>query len=240
MYRAGGYGIDLAHQVGVPLSAVGLATAPLAALRAWFAIPALVAALFLISLTVVDVARTQPPRGTGAAWRFRVGVAVMMMLQPIARTWGRLRHRELARRELPRAMSIPGPATVLTRGVVLLPDRGDRSGLAAKIVLQLRRHGMRVLPASGWEDYDARVVGSLLLYGELVTSAYPAGSVQIRVRRRFRRGPALAIAVGVCLLSLANIWVGAVAVAAALVGLVVGFRRTGATVRRIVVRAASA
>jgi hypothetical protein len=96
-----------------------------------------------------------------------------------------------------------------------------------------------VLPASGWEDYDARVVGSLLVHGELVTSAHPIGSVQMRVRRRFRRGPALVVAAGVCLLSLASVWVGAVAVVAAGASVALGLRRTGARVRRIVVAASA-
>jgi hypothetical protein len=96
-----------------------------------------------------------------------------------------------------------------------------------------------VLPASGWEDYDARVVGSLLVEGELVTSAHPIGSVQMKVRRRFRRGPALATAAGVCLLSLASIWAGAAAIVATAWSLAVGVRRTGKAVRRIVMHAAS-
>ena len=215
VYGGGGYGVDLAHQIGVPASVLGLATAPLAALTLWLALPAIVAAMFLLSLAMVDVARTRPPRTAGRALRFRIGVAAMTMLQPIARTWGRLRHREVARRDLPPAANIPGPATPLPGGVLLFADEGDRAGLAAQIVGVLRRHGYRVLAASGWEDYDARVVGSLLVHGELVTSAHPIGSVQMRVRRRFRRGPALVVAAAVCLLSLASIWVGAVAVVAA-------------------------
>jgi glycosyltransferase involved in cell wall biosynthesis len=239
VYRGGGYGIDLAHQVGVPLSVLALLTAPFAVLRPLFALPALAAAVFLIALTAVDVARTRPPRGAGRAMRFRFGVTAMTMLQPIARAWGRLRHREVARRDLPPPTPIRGPATVMRGGVVLLPDFGDRGGLASTIVGHLRRHGLRVLPADGWEDYDARVVGSLLLYGELVTSAHPIGSVQMKVRRRFRRGPAIAVAVAVAVLALLNIWVGAVAFAAAVATFVVGLRRTGPTVRHIVLRAAS-
>jgi hypothetical protein len=239
VYGGGGYGLDLAHQIGVPVSVLGLATAPLAALTRWLALPAIVAAIFLLSLAMVDVARTRPPRTAGRALRFRFGVAAMTMLQPIARTWGRLRHREVARRDLPPAANIPGPATPLPGGVVLFADEGDRAGLAAQIVGVLRRHGYRVLPASGWEDYDARVVGSLLVHGELVTSAHPIGSVQMRVRRRFRRGPALVVAVGVCLLSLASVWVGAVAVVGAGASVALGLRRTGAGVRRIVVAASA-
>jgi glycosyltransferase involved in cell wall biosynthesis len=240
VYRSGGYGIDLAHQVGVPLAVLSLATAPLAALRTWLAVPALLAAVFLVALTVVDVVRTRPPRGGGRALRFRFGVAAMTMLQPIARTWGRVRHRDVARRDLPAASDIPGPAKDLGGGVLLLPDPGDRPALAAQIIGELRRNGFRVLPASGWEDYDARVVGSLLVHGELVTSAHPIGSVQMKVRRRFRRGPALTVAAAVCIMSIANLWAGAAAAVATLVVLGVGIRRTGVVLRRIVIRAASA
>jgi hypothetical protein len=240
VYRGGGYGIDLAHQAGVPLSVLGLLTAPLAALRAWLAVPALLAVVFLVALTAFDVVRTRPPRGWRRGWRFRFGVAAMTMLQPAARTWGRVRHRDIARRDLPPATDIPGPATAVGGGVLLLPDGGDRTALASQVVGELRRHGLRVLPASGWEDYDARVLGSLLVEGELVTSAHPIGSVQLKVRRRFRRGPALAVAASVCLLSFASIWAGLVGVAAAVVVVGVGVRRTGASVRRIVTNAASA
>ena len=239
VYRGGGYGIDLAHQVGVPLAVLGLAAAPLAWLRPWLALPAAIAAVFLVALTLVDVARTRPPRGAGAAWRFRCGVAAMTMLQPIARTWGRLRHREHARRDLPPPPVLPGPASNVGGGVVLFPDTGDRAAVASHIVAALRSHGYRVLPASGWEDYDARVVGSFLLSGELVTSAHPIGSVQMKVRRRFRRGPALAFGAATCLLALANVWTGVAALVLA-VGLVaVGVRRTGASIRRVVMDATS-
>ena len=73
VYRGGGYGIDLAHQVGVPLWALVLAHAPLAALRWWLAVPAVLAVVFLAALAVVDVVRTRPPRGHRRALRFRFG-----------------------------------------------------------------------------------------------------------------------------------------------------------------------
>ncbi len=240
VYGAGGYGIDLAHQLGVPLAVLAMATVPLVALGAWLALPAVLAVAFLVTLAVVDVARTRPPRGSrGFAWRFRGGVTAMSLLQPIARSWGRLRHRDVARRDLPPVETIAGPATLVQRGVLLLPDAGDRAGLVGRIVTELRRAGLRVLPASGWEDYDARIVGSPMVYGELVTSAHPIGSVQLKVRRRFRRGPALAIAAGLCALFAANLWVGASALAVVAVTFGVGVYRTGTTVRRIVMAAAA-
>ena len=53
---------------------------------------------------------------------------------------------------------------------------------------------MRVIEATGWEDYDARLIGSTLVRGDLVTSSHPAGSVQLRIRRRLCWGRLAAVA----------------------------------------------
>jgi hypothetical protein len=163
----------------------------------------------------------------------------MCLLQPIARSWGRLRHRERARRGLPRAAAIPGPATPMAGGVLLLPDTGDRVGVTSEIVAELRRVGLRVLPATGWEDFDARIVGSLVVFGELVTSAHPIGSVQMKIRRRLRRRTTFAVLAAALLLFFANPWLGVVALVGLIAAFVLGFYRTGASVRRIIIAAAS-
>jgi hypothetical protein len=54
------------------------------------------------------------------------------------------------------------------------------------VVSELRRSGVRVVPTSGWEDYDARLLASTFVYGDLQTSSYPPGFVQLRIRRRLR------------------------------------------------------
>src|SRR5207302_2366843 len=55
VYQGGGHALDLAHQVGVPLAVLMLATTPLVLLAPLFALPALVAFLSLVGLAAVDV-----------------------------------------------------------------------------------------------------------------------------------------------------------------------------------------
>jgi hypothetical protein len=110
--------------------------------------------------------------------------------------------------------------------------------LAAAVVLSVRRAGLRVAPATGWEAYDAKMTGSALVIGELVTSAHPEGSVQIRVRRRMRRAGVVTslVAVGV-LLGVAPALAGVVA-AIAVIEAGRGLWRTGPLVVRAVEAAA--
>jgi len=42
------------------------------------------------------------------------------------------------------------------------------------------------MTSNGWDSYDVRLIGSALVRGDLVTSAYPDGYVQVRIRRRPR------------------------------------------------------
>ena len=79
--------------------------------------------------------------------------------------------------------------------------------LTRSILGHLPANGLRVRSPTRWEDYDARVLGSSRIAGEVVTSADPHGWVQLRVRRK----PALFGVI--CLALLANIH------AAALIGL---------------------
>jgi glycosyltransferase involved in cell wall biosynthesis len=190
VYRAGGYGLDLAHQVGVPLAVGTLALVPLALLwTAALLVPALALA-FLGTLFGIDVSRAKPPRRlTSGRRRFRVGVAVLHVLQPVVRTWGRLRARRGARLGPGRAIGIHGPVNRVGRGVMLVPQDRSRERLVEAVIDGLRRTGLRLLGPTGWEDYDARVICSTFVMGELVSSAYPVGYVQLRVRRRLRAVP---------------------------------------------------
>ena len=222
VYRGGGHGLDVAHQVGVPVATGALATAPLGLLSRWLLLPALVAVVGLALLGGIDAWRATPPRRlvTGQV-RFRLAVAVHHLLQPLVRTWGRTREAPLARRDLPAAERLPGPPQRRSGGVVLLPADRPRPGITAAVIEHLRRTGMRVAPPTGWEDHDAEVALSLLMAGELVSSGHPIGSVQIRVRPRVRRvrvavATVLAAAVGVVLPSLG-------AAALALVGIDLGW-----------------
>ncbi|MFL6238976.1 MAG: glycosyltransferase [Actinomycetes bacterium] len=187
VYRSGGYAVDIVHQVGVPIAVLALLTAPAGLLSPWLALPALAAAIGVSALFCFDVLRTRPLRHSGMReWRFRLGVAVMHILQPLVRTSGRMGSRELARRDLPKEATVPGPVRRLRGGVLLIPATAGRAEIAASLVGVLRNVGMRVLPASGWENYDARIMGSPLVRGDLVTSAHPVGWIQARVRRRLR------------------------------------------------------
>ena len=101
VYRGGGHLLDLVHQVGVPIAAVLLLTAPLALLSPWLALPALVALVGLLALGAIDMSRADPPaapagEGSGSAPL----VAVHHLLQPLVRYWARNRHRPLARRSI--------------------------------------------------------------------------------------------------------------------------------------------
>jgi hypothetical protein len=114
-----------------------------------------------------------------------------------------------------------------------------RPQLAAAVVLSVRRAGLRVAPATGWETYDAKMTGSALVVGELVTSAHPEGSVQIRVRRRLRRAGVLTSLVAVAVLLVLAPPLAAVVAAIAVVEAGRGLWRTGPLVVRVVEEAAS-
>lgn len=240
VYRSGGYALDLAHQVGVPLAFAALLSAPAGLSSPWLAAPAVAAFVALAILGAIDFTRAAPTkRAGGLAPRFRHGVAAMHLLQPLVRCWGRARHRELARRDLPRATSVAGPVTDIGRGALLLPDCAPRSEVTGAIIAHLRQAGVRLIPPSGWEDFDARIVGSVLLDGDLVTSGHPVGSIQLRVRRRVRWGR-VATAAGICaFLATVNVWVACIAVAAAVLDAGAGVQRTGARIRRVVRAAAT-
>jgi glycosyltransferase involved in cell wall biosynthesis len=235
VYRHGGYVLDLAHQIGIPVSCLLLVTAPAGLVSTWLFAPALAAAACIVSLAVVDVARTRPPPWIRSPrlW-FGLGVATMHLLQPIVRAWGRFRHRDAARRELPVAVSIPGPAQRCARGVLLLPETASRSELAGAIVTSLRLSGLRMVTATGWEDYDARILGSVSLRGDLITSAHPVGSIQVRVRRRPRWGALGVIAAVLALIAVVSYWLALVLLGAVVLDVLAGVWRTGGHVRRVI------
>jgi O-antigen biosynthesis protein len=187
VYQGGGHYLDLVHQVGVPVATSLLATAPLALLSPWLASPAFVAFGLLAGLSVVDMAQATPLRGTRKrTLRFRFKVALHHLLQPLARAWGRTRYRGQASRDLPRRQLLPVPCLRVGHGLLVMPEDRPRPDLAMAVISELRRSGVRVIPASGWEDYDARLLASTFVYGDVQTSSYPTGFVQLRIRRRLR------------------------------------------------------
>ncbi|MGH9135626.1 MAG: glycosyltransferase, partial [Acidimicrobiales bacterium] len=188
VYGGGGHVLDLAHQVGVPASAAMLTVAPLALFLApWWGVPAAAGVLLLALLAAVDTIRAEPPRQlrTGR-WRFRLHVALHHVAQPLVRTWGRSCARPMARRERPMRQRLPAPVRRAAGGVLVMPDDRPRPDLARALVDEVRRAGIRVVSATGWEDYDVRLLTSSLVYGDLQTSSHPVGFVQVRIRRRPR------------------------------------------------------
>ena len=88
-------------------------------------------------------------------------------------------------------------------GIVVVPEDRPRAELAAALVSALRGRGIRALPSSGWEDYDARLLLSAFAYGELQTSSHPEGFVQLRIRMR----PRIRRLTGAIAMTIAAAWV---------------------------------
>jgi hypothetical protein len=191
-----------------------------------------VALVFLTGLFIADMVASRPPRRVAAPLLFRSAVASLSLLQPLARTWGRLRHRSPARRSL--APQSPLPSVVAEHaGVVVLPEDRPREATAAAIVAVLRSRGVRVDVMSGWADHDARLIGSSLVLGKLLTSRHPVGCVQVRIDRRPRvRWLLIYFAATLVALLLAP-WVAAAVLATALTEVLRGLWRTGPAVRRM-------
>jgi glycosyltransferase involved in cell wall biosynthesis len=188
VYRGGGHLLDLVHQLGVPIAAALLLTAPLALLSPWLAVPALAALVGLLVLGAIDMSRADPPRGTRRRrLSFRGLVAVHHLLQPLVRYLARNRHRPLARRSIDASEDLPRPVKSLSGGVVVVPEDRPRAEITTGLVNALRNRGIRVICPDGWEDYDARLLLSRCMYGELLTSSHPEGFVQVRIHPRLRR-----------------------------------------------------
>lgn len=182
VYQSGGHLLDVIHQAGLLIALAALASAPLAFVHPALGLPAAAAFLGVLAIGLIDMVRAKPPTGQGL--RFRAVVALHHLLQPVARTWGRWRtHGNLATRDLA-SPSIPGPLRKAGRSVVMFPASAGRLEIVSSVVSALRRSGARVNVASEWEDHDARLVASRLVYGELLTSHHVPDVVQMRIRPR--------------------------------------------------------
>jgi glycosyltransferase involved in cell wall biosynthesis len=239
VYGAGGTALDVAHQLGVPLAGGLLLTAPLALMSPLFGLPSVVAVLVLVTLGIIDASRAVPPNGLrDGRRRFRAGVALLSLAQPLVRTWGRLTTTSAARRDLPPPSHLTGPARPSPRGVLLLPSDGPRERATAGVVEVVRRAGLDVVPPTGWENHDVRLHGSLLVAGDLVTSGHVEGTIQVRVRRQPRLGFSAVIATLIILAALVNPALGAGVAAVAIADALFGAWRTGPIVRRAILHAA--
>jgi glycosyltransferase involved in cell wall biosynthesis len=234
VYRADSFGLDLAYQVGMPFAALALLTAPFALLTLTFGLPALAAFTFIVALGLLDARRVAPPRSPGSGLPFRLRVVGLNLTQPLMRAWGRARGSFRTRRNGPRARALPGPAQPMPGRVLLLPLDRPRAELAAGVVKCLREDGYRVSIGTGWEDFDAGVIGSTLLMGELVTAAHPEGSCQLRLRKRLRpRWLALTLALTLIGLAVHPLAAAGVAVVAA-VEVLRAMWRLGPRARRVI------
>jgi hypothetical protein len=183
VYREGRHAADLAHQVGVPAALLLVGAAPLAVVSPELVIAPAIGVAFLIALAVTDVLRCGTP-----GWlrhhrlAFKLQIALLHLLQPLARSVGRYGGRRVQRAH---AEPFPPPSAVTVRWmghtVALLPEDGTRVQLARRVVDRMRASGVRVVTASEWEPYDARTSCSPLLEAHLVTSSHPPGWVQIRL-----------------------------------------------------------
>lgn len=233
VYRGGGELRDIAHQVGVPSAAIAVLLTPTVLLEWPMLVVPVFGLAFLLALGASDFARIKvPPKVQGSPFRFRLNLTLLNLLQPVARAWGRARNRALARRNAIAVQPIPGPIQKLPQGVLLIPEKRPRPELADNIVQLLRRAGMRVVPPTGWESYDALVMASTLVGAEVVTSAHPPGWVQIRVHRFIRWKPALIAAAALIFGALADPRLEVAIALACLANLAIGAWRTGPGVRR--------
>jgi hypothetical protein len=238
VYRRDSHVTDIANQLGMPVGAVLTLFAPLGIVSRVLAAPALAGLAVLGVLFAVNALHARPPAGTKfARLRARVAIAGLTMAQPLVRAWGRTRNRAPALRTTAPSEPVPRPTRrVAGRVLVYAADR-DRSELAAALIAHLRRGGLRVLPATGWDDHDARIDGGPFVWGEILTTEHPLGCIQVRVRRRVRRrSVGAAIVVGSVALSLsatAGTVSVAVAVAIVMAAALHGMWRTGPLVERL-------
>jgi hypothetical protein len=210
----------------------------LAAGSLFLGLPALAAVLLIVSLGCIDAVRVIPPNQlrTGRN-RFRAGVAALCLAQPLVRAWGRMSTTSAARRDLAPSAPLIGPARAFG-DVLSLPNDGPRERATTIVVDVVRRAGLSVVSPTGWEDWDAHILGSLLVAGHLVTSGHLDGTIQIRVRRRIRLVATICAVALVVVAAMVHPALGVAAAAIATLEALRGVLRTGPVVRRAIVRAA--
>lgn len=238
VYRGGGELRDIAHQLGVPLALAGVLLAPaMLMVRPLVLLPALGAA-FLVGLAASDFSRISvPANARNSPLKFRLMLTLLNLMQPVARAWGRARNRSLARRNAISVRALAGPIQSLGHGVFLMPEKRPRPELAENVVQLLRKGGMRVMPPTGWEPYDALLLASALIGAQLVTSAHPPGWLQLRFRRYLRWKTALVVGGVITVAALMDTRLALAVGALTAMNLVLGLWRTGPGVRRMLMRA---
>lgn len=240
VYRRQSHLVDIANQLGVPAGLVLALFAPLAVVSRVLAAPAVVGLAVLAVLLAVNTVRARPP-AAAVAGRVgaRVAIAGLTMAQPLVRAWGRTRNRAPALRNAASCEGVPRPTGRAAGRVLVYAADRDRAALATALVAHLRRGGLRVLPATAWDDHDARIDAGPFVWGEILTSEHPAGCIQVRVRRKVRRPALGAAAIGAGVALSLSVTVSAVVVATVVAVALLGVWRTGPFVDRLLNAGAS-
>ena len=235
VYRADSRGLDLLHQAGLPAAAIIACSAPLALIAPALGIPALASLVLMAVVACLDAVRATPPRAAGARrLRFRAAVAAMHLLQPLVRCWGRQHRRARNGHEPAPRVSLAATGTFRDGNVLVVPHSGPRPELVGAIAAHIRRSGVRAMASTGWDSFDVRVIGSTIVSGELLTSAYPEGCVQVRIRRRARGWGATVVVAGLAFTSAIDPLAVLIFGSAAVAEITRGFWRTGPVVRHAV------
>lgn len=226
VYRAGGHGLDTAHQLGVPLALTLIVLLPLAAVSMYLIVLPAVGLAGLVLLFVIDAIRSTTPAGwLGNRTVFRWQVAALHLLQPLARSGGRhIRWRSRADRTV-EVSPVVGAGRRVGGAIVIIEDRIPRVSLLSQFIDGFRGAGLRVVPVTGWEDHDIEVISSLLVRGRLLSSSHPPGWIQVRLRMRARPVIAPALLGVVVLLAMLQPLAAAVLVALGAVSLARGIYR---------------
>jgi hypothetical protein len=188
IYRGRGHNLDLAHQAGLPVSLalLPLLLSTIGAIRVvGLAGFALIACLF-----VIDMALTRPPlRSPRLSLGFRAEVALLFMMQPLARLMGRLANTDETARAAPASPWIVAGAVSRKRNIVMIATPASREEIMGGLVRHFREGRLRVVASTGWEEHDCRVLASALVTGDAISTSHIPGTVQIRVRTRLRTAP---------------------------------------------------
>ena len=124
------------------------------------------------------------------------------------------------------------PARTVGRSIVVAG--GDRVDVVRAAMRRLRRVGLIAAPASPWADHDAAFDASLAVRARLVSSAYPEGFVQLRVRRRMRPAGFAVACLAFAIAMIAPVLVLPVGLICA-VDVGIGYWRSGPHARRVLV-----
>ena len=223
----------------MPVALAGVLLAPTALMASPLLLIPILGAAFLLGLAAADFSRIAVPAyARPHSVKFRLNLTLLNLLQPVARAWGRARNRSLARRNAI-AVSALGSIQNLGHGTFLMSETRPRAELAENVVQLLRKAGMRVVPPTGWEPYDALVLASVLVGAEVVTSAHPPGWVQLRVRRYLRWKIALVAATVIGAAALMDLNLALAFGIVAVVDGAWGIWRTGPGLRRVLIGGAS-